>query len=1152
MLTLLIAEDEKIARQGIIRNIRDKIPELHFRILEARDGREGLSIARHIRPDIVLSDVRMPRMDGIEMCRTIKALYSDCILIFLSGYSDKEYLRSAITLQAFRYIDKPAELSTLRQALWDAVGHYEELISSRHFLLEENRRRLLRHVLNSSPEEGQLSLLLSDAEYSPENFYNCRILLIRFLPGPSDTANRVAVPEGILDGEAVTERILSEYHLTYIMIEQHQNYLVVLLMLPADDTSSSISCRITDASLRISETLTCPHYISLGSFAQTPSEVCHSYNSAVFAMETLFYSPIGSLAVCPLPDSDSYLPSGDSFHIFKQQVYSGDLEGCLRTIRAEGNRFQEHPCTLVSCAKRYFHQFPEWTVRYISMKLSRPLPFTEDELYEQVHHAANLDQLLFLICSIITACLREAGEQVPVSMADRIRSIIYANYDNPLLDICYIATRLNLSESYISILFKKETGDTINHYISEYRIYKARGYLCNKSLKIARIAEATGFSSQNYFAKTFHRVTGMTPSEYRFHLYDGHSLPVSVYEDEFHEAESEKISHRIESKILFTYLIPCLLVNCFLIFGIYLFFTGILKNRLPESSNDFIHQTQNAIWHFIKTYDNLTLSFSLSGSVQELFDQDLTSYNESKRVRDKLRFENRLYASVFTTLSNSPEDCKLRLYFFDSFPWFTNHTQYFNYSDAMDQPWFQKILEGYNQNRTSFYCIAPDENSAFLPDPPPFTLARVIVNKNYFPHSLAVLCMDFPRDYIGQLITGTNDDQVVNLLTSPEGDLIAVSENNHLFSEEELIRIASQNYPEGWNMLRIDADKYQIRRVNVDPYDLILTTVIPYSHITNELEGVRNVTILIGLVMILIFTFFEQLTIRRITVRLSRLSDKMKEVKCGGLTHVDISLPPDRNTWDEVDELMDTYNYMADEMEMLVRKQYESGKEIKNAELRALQAQINPHFLYNILDLIHWLADAGMVDEINQAASALSVFYRTSLSNGQEKILLQEELSAVKAYISLQNLRFDNAIHYVCRVDESLLSVSIIKMLLQPLVENALLHGILEKEEPTGTITVLIRKREPGEMQISVADDGVGIDMENLDRINHGLEPCSTSHGHGFGIRNINSRLELHYGTQYRLRCTSVPGIGTTVYLRLPIQQEGNSFSGSGEKSSSF
>ncbi len=597
----------------------------------------------------------------------------------------------------------------------------------------------------------------------------------------------------------------------------------------------------------------------------------------------------------------------------------------------------------------------------------------------------------------------------------------------------------------------------------------------------------------------------------------------------------KKISHRIEVRILFTYLIPCLIVNCLLILGIYLFFAGILKSRLLESSNDFIHQTQNTMQHFIKTYDNLTLSFSLSGSVQELFDQDLINYNESKRVRDKLWFENRLYASVFTTLSNSPEDCKLRLYFFDSFPWFTNHTQYFNYSDAMDQPWFQKILEGYNKNRTSFYCIAPDENSAFLPESSPFTLARVIVNQNYFPHSLAVLCIDFPPDYIGQLITGANDDQVVNLLASPDNGLIAVSKNNHFLSQEELVRIASQDCPEGWSILKIGAEKYQIRKVSIAPYDLVLTTIIPYSHITNELKRIRNAMELIGLVMILIFTFFEQFTIRRITAKLSRLSDKMKEVKCGRLSHVDISLPADRDTWDEVDDLMDTYNYMADEMEKLIQKQYEIGKEIKNAELKALQAQINPHFLYNILDLIHWLADAGMVNEINQAASALSIFYRTSLSNGQEKILLQEELSAVKAYISLQNLRFDNAIHYVCQVDDFLLSVSIIKMLLQPLVENAVLHGILEKEDPTGTITIQIRKISPEEMQLSVTDDGVGMDMDTLDQINHNLEPQSISHGHGFGIRNINSRLELYYGERYRLRCTSAPGIGTTIYFQLPI-----------------
>ena len=299
-----------------------------------------------------------------------------------------------------------------------------------------------------------------------------------------------------------------------------------------------------------------------------------------------------------------------------------------------------------------------------------------------------------------------------------------------------------------------------------------------------------------------------------------------------------------------------------------------------------------------------------------------------------------------------------------------------------------------------------------------------------------------------------------------------------------------------------------------------------------DITILRNIMLLIGISMAIACVFFANTTANNITKRLSHVNEKMLEVRSGRLTPLPHSTP--RNAWDEIDTLMDTYNYMIGEMAVLIETQYQNGKELKNAELRTLQAQINPHFLYNILDLIHWFAEEGMMDEINTAISSLATFYRISLSNGQEQILLQDELTHVEAYIRLQNLRFQNTIQYNCLVDRRLLNLPVIKMILQPLVENAILHGLFEKDEMGGIITIRSWLKDSQKLFLVISDDGVGMDAEQMERLNKNQQTPNS--GHGYGVQNVNSRLLLSYGSDFRLYYESKPGAGTRVYVRIPFE----------------
>ena len=252
----------------------------------------------------------------------------------------------------------------------------------------------------------------------------------------------------------------------------------------------------------------------------------------------------------------------------------------------------------------------------------------------------------------------------------------------------------------------------------------------------------------------------------------------------------------------------------------------------------------------------------------------------------------------------------------------------------------------------------------------------------------------------------------------------------------------------------------------------------------------------------------------------------MKQVKKGELIPLPSSIIQGK---DEIGELTGTYNYMIHSMEELIEKEYLLGQETKNAELRILQAQINPHFLYNTLDMIQWFAEEGMLAQIEEATSSLATFYRLSLSNGKEFIPLREEIEHVRSYIRLQRLRFPDAFLYEEELDQELLDYPVPKTILQPLVENAITHGLRESRRIPGHLCIRIEREGSRIIRIGILDDGVG--MKDFSRI------PESGGGHGFGISNVSSYLTLLYGPSFGVSFEKNTPEGTVAIVRIPVPE---------------
>lgn len=233
---------------------------------------------------------------------------------------------------------------------------------------------------------------------------------------------------------------------------------------------------------------------------------------------------------------------------------------------------------------------------------------------------------------------------------------------------------------------------------------------------------------------------------------------------------------------------------------------------------------------------------------------------------------------------------------------------------------------------------------------------------------------------------------------------------------------------------------------------------------------------------------------------------------------------------DEVGILIRSYNHMIKRIQDLIQENYETRIAQKEFEMKALQAQINPHFLYNSLSIINWKAIEAGEEEISNITLALSSFYRTTLNKGNTMISIRMALENIKAYLQLQLWMHDNDFQVNYQLDGDTFDYMIPSLIFQPFVENSLEHGLDVKEDPDHQIWITVNQ-DDRVINVEIRDNGVGMDEETLEHI---LEYQAK----GYGVKNVNDRMILHYGAEYGVRIRSCPGEGTAVLLTFPKNRE--------------
>ena len=389
----------------------------------------------------------------------------------------------------------------------------------------------------------------------------------------------------------------------------------------------------------------------------------------------------------------------------------------------------------------------------------------------------------------------------------------------------------------------------------------------------------------------------------------------------------------------------------------------------------------------------------------------------------------------------------------------------------------------------------------------------------------AVLCISLDYDKIFQPLT--------NILTDENGGIVADKDGNVLYNKTGLkeLKLSDDNKKDtsqtADKLLSKISQTCTWTQTESEENDWVFYFYKSQDAISGSVRRLllEEIPLIIACGFIILFL---GLSFSRIfTRKIEELTQNMDQVNHGSR---EVTVSSDSE--DEVGILINSFHNMMDEINRLIDEVYVNKIALKEYELKALQAQINPHFLYNTLSMMNWMAIRSNQMEISKVTLALSTFYRTALSKGEDVVTVENCIQNMQAYLEIQLTMHDNNFTVDWDIDPTIKNEKMPKLLLQPVVENAIEHGIDEKED--GDKKLFLSFRGNGDdVEITVRDNGMGMQQEKA-------ETLVTYQAKGYGLKNVNDRIRLLYGEKYGIRIFSAPDEGTTVVMRFPKEGRKN------------
>lgn len=571
----------------------------------------------------------------------------------------------------------------------------------------------------------------------------------------------------------------------------------------------------------------------------------------------------------------------------------------------------------------------------------------------------------------------------------------------------------------------------------------------------------------------------------------------------------KRLSSDLEKRVKVSFLIGVFIIVSLLLATFYVVYRVNLEKQQMYSLNQNYTQNYEGISSNVERMEKLSRQFSVGLSLEMM-----QIFGEDSLKDDMAMFED--LTEYTNTLEFSMGDISIFYYIDDDFVVVhQNGLHYRPIKSIESEDWYEKLKE--NNGRNTWFSFQKDE---YFPENKTLSLARYITDSNDYRNQIGVLVFSMDTSTLLRSFTKITEQQVM-YLADENGTIIASSEaleNNPKWGQES----NSQSSMDAYEVWKNEQGKFLIRRCEIDDTGIYLVSLVPYEYMGAIYKSFLFWVLGGYFLILLLAAFYISFMSKRLTIPLKKLAESISTATVSGkLECLEID-----STEKEICTLVDAYNMLIQKIEILLKQQYSLGKEKQQAELMALQSQINPHFLYNTLEMVNWMAERNEKENVHTVIQKMSTFYRLVLSKGKDIVTIREELALCETYLTIQQMRFQGRIQYERDVDDEILDYLIPKITLQPFVENAILHGIIASIEGRGTLSIN-GWEEDGRIILAVMDDGAGMAEEDREK--------SNSKGSHYGMKNIGLRLSVYYQEDIKIEVESTKGVGTCVSINIPM-----------------
>lgn len=542
----------------------------------------------------------------------------------------------------------------------------------------------------------------------------------------------------------------------------------------------------------------------------------------------------------------------------------------------------------------------------------------------------------------------------------------------------------------------------------------------------------------------------------------------------------------------------------------------IIEEEVSKSTFQTIKQTGSNIEYFLDNVRQALDAVYVNTEVQRIIQQNSVGFEQAMvnyQTLSNILTNNKYYDTAIST--------KMYLAGYEDYRIFYDGTTVYTDSLIQDTQWYKDTMS----NTTGVYWMTthiPREENSSTPVVSAVRILRRFDNNKY----AGIVVLNIREAHIRNILNNVTLGNTGNLfLIDDQGVVVSHKDSSLLMKslkEEEYIKriLASKD---GNFTRKIDGKDTLVVYETVPVIGWKLVGVVPTEELTGKVSVISRVLFVVGIGGLVLGLVLSVMIAYNISVPIRRLMTQMKKAEEGNF---DFTTRYEYKN--EVGALYHSFETMITKINFLIEEGYKKDIDKKEAQLQALQAQINPHFLYNTLESIKWMAIKYGAKDIGTMVTNLASLFRLSLNRGKDVLSLRDEIEQVKSYIAIQQIRYRNKFSVLYDIDEKILEYHAIKLLLQPLVENAIVHGFEEMEQE-GLITIRGRVRK-SILFLEVADNGRGADLQ---AINNVLEGKDIKSGKGYGIKNVNDRIKLFMGDKFGIKYYKNHPAGIKVKVRL-------------------